>query len=60
MSSSKNFVLAALSLLLATAVSAHDHKDDDTPQPQVLYGVFREDCFEKFFTKQDFSDSSCI
>ena len=43
--------------MLMTVVSAAAKEVDTTP---VKYWIFREDCFEKFFDKQDFSDQSCL
>ena len=48
-------VLSALCMLM-TVVSAHEAKEE----VPIKYFIFREDCFEKFFDKQDFSDQSCI
>ena len=53
-------VLAAFTLmccLMAVGVEAHEEKKEI----KTMYKIFREDCFESFFTRYDFtSDPSCL
>ena len=42
-------------LTLATTM-AHETKESVPAK----FGIFRDDCYDKWFTKQDFSDSSCV
>ena len=53
-------ILVALTLvccLLTVGVNAHEEKKEIKTQ----YRIFREDCFESFFTRHDFtSDPSCL
>ena len=49
-------ILGALSLAAASAAK----KDDGAPKPPVKFFIFREDCFDIFFTKNDFTNADCL
>ena len=51
-----------LSILLLLCINAHDEaaaKEGQAKLP-LKFGIFREDCFEKFVNKGDFGDAECI
>lgn len=51
-------------LLLVIAVSVADatsaKKEDNAPKPAVKFFVFREDCFDTFFVKNEFANIDCL
>lgn len=49
-------MLMCLALVTVSASNAQASKD----APKLKYFVFREDCYDKFVNKQDFSDQECL
>lgn len=48
-------------MIVGMAALANAHDTTDKVVAPTKYGIFREDCFESFFTRFDFfSDPSCI
>jgi hypothetical protein len=50
----------AISCLATLVMSASVKKDDSAPKPPTKLFVFREDCYELFFEKLDFTNADCI
>ena len=46
--------------IVSLAAAASVKKDDGTPKPPVKFFIFREDCFDIFFTKNDFANVDCL
>tara|TARA_B110000285_G_C14968353_1_gene535254 strand:+ start:72 stop:245 length:174 start_codon:yes stop_codon:yes gene_type:complete len=45
-----------ISMVSAGAGAAQEAKATDSAKPALKWFIFREDCYEKFVNKQDFSD----
>ena len=46
--------------IVSLAAAASVKKDDGAPKPPVKFFIFREDCFDIFFTKNDFANVDCL
>ena len=53
-----SLLLLVLAVLAASATSAK--KEENSPKPAVKYFLFREDCFDTFFVKNDFTNPDCL
>jgi hypothetical protein len=45
-----------ISIVSAGAGAAQEAKASDSAKPALKWFIFREDCYDKFVNKQDFSD----